>query len=879
MESGYGEGYSDGYERAGKKYSATEWLMSEQPVSDQEQKVIDILKKLGNDGEYYEINGMKVMGDFMFISLIEEIDVPSIFDETMKSIMCILPSEYTYKIIKYKKKDQMKFDNAIEHRKNEIIQIRESFVKKSKSDLKFLSNVIEIRGIWFLYATTKMITKKDEYLTYEKIDKAFSLISATQKFINSCKGEKTYPSVVNGELMLISNYLIMSLQHNLEKLAVIFSYNGFVINDYAPSVLVYTEYDSAIPSRTIRPREHQEELVIKTKQNMKNGFFIVYRAMIGSGKTFGTIALASMIDKLRMEGKYHDLQLIFCCNLKSVKDQVANLCYNGRIKFGILSFNIEKNELELKKHNICRSIDDIVVIISSPDSVYKLLCKNIVERKQYMLFLDEPTIGADKKGDIEHMNELKMNMLVVSVAPKWTILSSATFPSIKKILDITEKFKLKYQDAFVGEICSNDIQIGCDILTYDNQQYAPFIGSKTKKQLEDAMNRVVKCPFLGRTYTMKICKYLWKKMKKMNISNVPEMEELFCDIDKMGTNGIKNTIERLLTILICQSDEIIEEVCKSIIDEKEELKLKSLKQEKSNDDIFEVEEKEYKPILPEPIRFNAIGTTLAYKFLGMTLIATEEPCKFVLDNLMAIVEDIYNSTTSYGDTYRSTANALAIYEQHKEIYDRTVETTKNYKTTKKAEFDIGNKEMTKHIMELVVNDIPKPKFPFPDFGHINSLEHLTKYNPLFVTQIPKRLLRIKIRTISEEVQRKTPDNILTMLYAGIGIYTDKNVGLPFEYFNEVQRLAQNGDLAFLVADSSICYGTNFPLNRVIITDDFAENHSINTLFQVMGRAGRVGKSWFAETYVSRTTLELIMNYSEDNVELKNIRNMTEYLEK
>ena len=87
------------------------------------------------------------------------------------------------------------------------------------------------------------------------------------------------------------------------------------------------------------------------------------------------------------------------------------------------------------------------------------------------------------------------------------------------------------------------------------------------------------------------------------------------------------------------------------------------------------------------------------------------------------------------------------------------------------------------------------------------------------------------------------------------------------------RLAEEGKLAYLIADSSISYGTNYPINRVFITKDLSDVHSTNTIFQLMSRAGRIGKSWIAEAFIDDSCAERIINSSmnnNDTVETDNI---------
>jgi len=105
--------------------------------------------------------------------------------------------------------------------------------------------------------------------------------------------------------------------------------------------------------------------------------------------------------------------------------------------------------------------------------------------------------------------------------------------------------------------------------------------------------------------------------------------------------------------------------------------------------------------------------------------------------------------------------------------------------------------------------------------------------------------------------------------------------LDQNYINTVLSLAESGSLAYLVADSSICYGTNYPINRVFVVEDFSDNHSIYTLFQLMGRAGRVGRSWKAEAYVHDSCARAILKYSKNpgayNTEGDNMVNLFKQL--
>jgi replicative superfamily II helicase len=89
-------------------------------------------------------------------------------------------------------------------------------------------------------------------------------------------------------------------------------------------------------------------------------------------------------------------------------------------------------------------------------------------------------------------------------------------------------------------------------------------------------------------------------------------------------------------------------------------------------------------------------------------------------------------------------------------------------------------------------------------------------------------------------------------------------------------LASDGKLAYIISDDSISYGTNYPINRVIITKDFSDTHSINTIFQVLGRAGRIGKSWKAEAFIDKTLEAKMQRFAKgetENIEIINMNKM------
>jgi hypothetical protein len=62
----------------------------------------------------------------------------------------------------------------------------------------------------------------------------------------------------------------------------------------------------------------------------------------------------------------------------------------------------------------------------------------------------------------------------------------------------------------------------------------------------------------------------------------------------------------------------------------------------------------------------------------------------------------------------------------------------------------------------------------------------------------------------------------------------------------------------VISDSSIAYGINVKLNRVIATADFCNAYAEKTIFQLISRAGRVGRSDTAEAFLPESCINEII---------------------
>jgi hypothetical protein len=61
--------------------------------------------------------------------------------------------------------------------------------------------------------------------------------------------------------------------------------------------------------------------------------------------------------------------------------------------------------------------------------------------------------------------------------------------------------------------------------------------------------------------------------------------------------------------------------------------------------------------------------------------------------------------------------------------------------------------------------------------------------------------------------------MIRMLFCGVAIYSKKITSTL--YLNKIDDLAASNYLAYIICDESLCYGTNFPISNVILTDSLA----------------------------------------------------------
>ena len=176
----------------------------------------------------------------------------------------------------------------------------------------------------------------------------------------------------------------------------------------------------------------------------------------------------------------------------------------------------------------------------------------------------------------------------------------------------------------------------------------------------------------------------------------------------------------------------------------------------------------------------------------------------------------------------------------------------------------------------------KPSLLFPDECQINTKPHFTKYisqkkymrnnNPLIKFRIPNSLNNFNNININD---LHITDNTKLQLLAGVCCYIPPDTtDIDADYLDTALDLTSQKKIETLIADNSICYGTDYPIGGVIITKEFSDKHSLNTIYQLMSRAGRGRKSNNAEIYIDNSCamqiLETVRQGTVISIEVDNM---------
>ncbi len=742
---------------AGTKFSSNDWKAAEKKLTAFDQNVKDELCAMANSLAGIKLNGkaddlaFKTVGDDFYKLIREEL------------LKAKLVNEQVQEHAKKTKEKPMKAADKI--RQENTLRIINEELKKTLSGFDYkdyrlpaaLNNkILEMRGIGFFQAARFLIqnfrlyVNADGIIKKKKIHFVYNIIIAMQKFYAAVMNMEGNSLLNASQTQKISDNFTQDFKKILDKLKEIYDFNGMIAYENDPQLLFYTDYDSYIPNKGFKPYVHQIEVTKHIMDSIvkKKPMVISYKAMTGNGKTVSVVAIAKMIMNLKTMYKEHEsLELLFCCNLRSVKEQASQWLFNSDIPFALGVIDGDRGLRVINNFN-CKSDDKRVAIVCSPEACYELITNN-PDNKKRVLFLDEPNIGADVKSSAS-----KMNVRLMSVLPFTSVLSSATLPH-DTYQWIKDNHAVKFGESEFPTVYSNKIHIGCEIKTFDGELVVPHLNSKTSAELTLAIERISEIPFLGRAYTTNVVKSIYQLMKDKNIEGIPDIPTLFKDIDNLNTDSVRNLAMDLLKVLATQSDEIITDVCSTKI-EKIAVQTLDAEEEVEADEDSDIEwEEEPKIVIENKVNFDKLGTSDSHKFMRQNLIVTLNPTEFAIKNFKSLIDEVNKEIGSL-------KKLSLVVEQQMVIWQKTVDRLENHK----FENEMQRLKETEEIMNS------KPTFKMPSQFQVNTVSHIRHFAKTTTLAIDRNAIRNEL--IESDIPMDSmviTDELMILLWCGIGVYT------------------------------------------------------------------------------------------------------------
>ena len=253
------------------------------------------------------------------------------------------------------------------------------------------------------------------------------------------------------------------------------------------------------------------------------------------------------------------------------------------------------------------------------------------------------------------------------------------------------------------------------------------------------------------------------------------------------------------------------------------------------------------------ISLSKMFTTQSVFYEGKTLFITEN----AIDKTRFFSKKLFDSSN-----YVKIEKLVTERDKRMKVFEKlkmSLDKKKNHRSDNKDKERTVNKGDTIEKQLQVAEDMEDVYIKIPREFVVNSVEHFEKFHPNMSTSA---LIHKKKQLVLDEVYLNSFCDIdLYLLMAGIGMY---DIQSQTEFQRNLVMRCYN-DLSFFCSGLDVVYGTNLPsLVNIAIDEEFAKNVSVATLYQLMGRVGREGRSYHANIVVnSEDTVKKLLCYDEN----------------
>ena len=411
-------------------------------------------------------------------------------------------------------------------------------------------------------------------------------------------------------------------------------------------------------------------------------------------------------------------------------------------------------------------------------------------------------------------SELEITSKIMSVMG-FTVLVSATLAKPEEIPTVLSHYRARHNlenNNFLHVIKSNRQHISCTFIDNNGNMFAPHDSVENIDSLHEFIN-LLEIPLIKRGYSPEIVFNMSSKIDNL----LPDFLKFRNIFQKLGILTHESIREYACSIL------------KHIV-------------ETGSIEIFEkLKSNIFKKI--ENMDVNTMFSTSGIHYQGNKTLHVASSTNFN-NHIENISTEFLKDSPKISDMY------IEYDREYNSIFSRIKNLEKN-----------GNKDTIDEKNELE-NTLTNVTFKWPSQFLLNSKAHANKFSNL------SKLIYSNDEKFGSKSDLDMLDDTRSKLFlSGIGVYQP-------EEFSKCQMdlfLRNKDKFKFILSTPSIVYGTNISLSLIDIDSSFTPECSLNTLYQVIGRAGRKGRSTSASIiFRDRKMLNIIFQNNSVNNEAINI---------
>ncbi len=682
----------------------------------------------------------------------------------------------------------------------------------------------------FMNAYTFIYPKLKKIITKRFKSDMYVNIFKNPDLIEECAWDISKPNAVelNSVQMEINREVMGSVIHDQTKLIEVISPpgTGKTLNAVLLAAKLDQYYTGLIQSKTIGGKDDLPTVMKELNEELSEDYEEDDSEEEDEEKKTGHKSSKKIF--LKDDSKY----LLYICYNNLVRTEVATLCnsievdqlfwlatseeFGGKIDTLIRPFfssfsnkkNVKKDKIkedEFRFGNIRKQWAYFqtkvkrrpAMIISDLHSAHELM-KTFPDR--FIPYFDEAFAGSD--------NEITIRIL--SILPKTSILLSATLPEPQNIPTIIHNFITRNHGTGMEDnikvIKSNKQHISCTVIAPDGCIYMPHHFIEDYSEFSSFIENIRRDPLKIRCYSPQIV-YLMAKHMMEDLPEELTFEVKFEDYGKVRHECIRNYAIDILSFVASSG----------------------------NIELFN-KLKSYHPKKMENMDKDKILTSNAHYYQdGNTLhVSSSEDFE---ENMEMIVSPIISKAPRLRGYLERYTKEM---EDNKKLIDQIKENPSKYRLKTKQDIDI-------RISEL---ENKKFKIQWVPELVINSREHGSQFGKEIYNA--SDVLSVEVNELKQMEEKNAK-----LLLSGIALYQpEKMTPIELEIFKQ-----HRNDYRFIFSTPSIVYGTNMSISIIDIDETFDKVASRNSVYQLMGRAGRRGKKSYNAMILFREwkMLRMVMN--------------------